>query len=68
MSGWLKGTTWVGRTYHLTVPADTPPGEYAIVTGMYALDPDNAIVPLEHRLPDGQQIPFFTLGTVTVTG
>jgi 4-amino-4-deoxy-L-arabinose transferase-like glycosyltransferase len=68
MSGWLKGMIWVGRTYHLTVPADTPPGEYALITGMYMLDADNAIVPLEHRLPDEQQVPFFTLGTVTVTG
>jgi hypothetical protein len=67
MNGWLKGMVWVGRTYQLTVPADTPPGEYALITGMYRLDADNTIVPLEHRLPDGQQVPFFTLGTLTVT-
>jgi 4-amino-4-deoxy-L-arabinose transferase-like glycosyltransferase len=68
MSGWLKGMIWVGRTYRLTVPADMPPGQYALITGMYMLGADNTIAPLEHRLPDGQQVPFFTLGTVTVTG
>jgi hypothetical protein len=68
MSGWLKGMVWVGRTYHLTIPAGTPPGEYVLITGMYRLDAENGIIPLEHRLPDGQQVPFFTLGTLTVGG
>lgn len=69
VSEWLQGMFWVGRTYRLTIPADTPPGEYTLITGMYTLDANNNVIPLDHRLSeDGESASYLTLDTVTVTG
>ncbi len=62
---WLKGEV-VAESYTLTVPADTPPGEYPLYVGLYTPD-DGLRLPAAH--PNGERYlnDEVILQTVTVT-
>ncbi len=62
---WLKGEV-VAEQYPLTVPADTPPGEYPLYVGLYTPD-DGQRLPAAH--PNGERYPNdeVVLRTIEVT-
>jgi len=58
---WRKDQVVVGRTYVLAIPPDIPPGEYALITGMYALENGQAVALPHIDRATGAPLPFIVL-------
>ena len=63
---WRGGDVVVGRTYTLTVPATTSPGDYALITGMYRWSEADGFQPVPHTGVSGDPVSALALGVVRV--
>ncbi|MBN1564165.1 MAG: hypothetical protein JXA10_10015, partial [Anaerolineae bacterium] len=63
---WRAGDLVVGRTYMLTIPAETPPGDYALITGMYRWLEADGFQAVPHTGAAGDAVSALALGVVTV--